>query len=293
MKQQLKAFFHLSHQEQKGIIALSILIFLLSLVRIGLQFYENQQAVYIIDESQWEERLAYEHRLPKGKSTQFFFSFDPNTLSVDSLQLLGISQSISQTIANYREKGGKFYQKEDLLGIYYFDTSLYNQLVPYISIEKNYNSTFNSTESKMKVITYKSTTTFTPIELNTCDSAKLTSLYGIGPVYASRIIKYRNLLGGFVDKAQLLEVYGIDSTLYLSIHKKVTIENLTISQIKINTAEWKDIVKHPYIDKDKANLLLNYRNEHGAYENFAILIKNNILTAEFVNKITPYIDFSL
>ncbi len=35
------------------------------------------------------------------------------------------------------------------------------------------------------------------IELNSSDSASLETLPGIGPVLSARIIKYRNLLGGF------------------------------------------------------------------------------------------------
>jgi DNA uptake protein ComE-like DNA-binding protein len=38
------------------------------------------------------------------------------------------------------------------------------------------------------------------IERNTADSAKLTTLHGIGPSFARHIINYRNRLGGFYRK---------------------------------------------------------------------------------------------
>ena len=41
------------------------------------------------------------------------------------------------------------------------------------------------------------------IELNSADSAALTKLYGIGPSFAKRIVKYRGELGGFISKEQI------------------------------------------------------------------------------------------
>jgi competence protein ComEA len=48
------------------------------------------------------------------------------------------------------------------------------------------------------------------VELNAADSAKLTTIDGIGGAFAKRIIYYRERLGGFIAKEQLKEVFGID-----------------------------------------------------------------------------------
>ncbi|MFA5713547.1 MAG: helix-hairpin-helix domain-containing protein, partial [Bacteroidales bacterium] len=50
------------------------------------------------------------------------------------------------------------------------------------------------------------------VELNSSDSATLLSVPGIGPYFASAILKLREELGGFVSHRQLLEIRGIDST---------------------------------------------------------------------------------
>ena len=43
------------------------------------------------------------------------------------------------------------------------------------------------------------------VELNTADSAGLTKIKGIGAFFAKTIIKYRDLLGGFIAEKQLLD----------------------------------------------------------------------------------------
>ena len=55
------------------------------------------------------------------------------------------------------------------------------------------------------------------ILLNASDTAEWKKIPGIGSVYASRIVQYRNLLGGFSHVEQLLEVYGIDQELFSRI----------------------------------------------------------------------------
>ena len=60
------------------------------------------------------------------------FPFNPNDISLDSLQLLGFSRKQAQTIINYRGKGGKFRQKKDFAKMYVVDSAKYQTLAPYI-----------------------------------------------------------------------------------------------------------------------------------------------------------------
>lgn len=88
------------------------------------------------------------------------------------------------------------------------------------------------------------------INLNTADSAALMTLHGIGAVYASRIIKYRNLLGGYYDKSQILEVYGITKETYSLFCDDIVASADDIVKIPVNTASFKEILHHPYFDYD-------------------------------------------
>lgn len=88
------------------------------------------------------------------------------------------------------------------------------------------------------------------INLNTADSTALMTLHGIGAVYASRIIKYRNLLGGYYDKSQILEVYGITKETYSLFCDDISASADDIVKIPVNTASFKEILRHPYFDYD-------------------------------------------
>jgi competence protein ComEA len=99
------------------------------------------------------------------------------------------------------------------------------------------------------------------VELNTADSAALLPIPGIGPTFASRIIKYRDKLGGFVCSKQLLEIYGITEENFPNIEKHIIINDSIFSKINVNRLEFKQILKHPYIDYEKTKKIVNARNK--------------------------------
>jgi competence protein ComEA len=76
------------------------------------------------------------------------------------------------------------------------------------------------------------------VEVNSADSAGLTKIYGIGPAFASRIIKYRNRLGGFYSKEQLKEVYGLDAEKYAEVREQVRIDPAKVKKVNVNTAQF-------------------------------------------------------
>lgn len=100
------------------------------------------------------------------------------------------------------------------------------------------------------------------IELNSCDSIQLTCINGIGPATASRIIKYRNRLGGFVSKFQLFEVKYFDSSLLLDRNTEWLIDTSKVVKTEISESNIKALYRHPYIGKDLTIRLLAYKKFH-------------------------------
>lgn len=130
-----------------------------------------------------------------------------------------------------------------------------------------------------------------PLDLNRADSAALVSVYGIGPVFASRIVDYRARLGGFVSADQLMEVRGITKERYDEFKENFILPEINIIKININFATQMHLAVHPYITQSMARRLVKGRQMKGGYTNCKQLIDNDILTPAEAHKIEPYISF--
>lgn len=127
------------------------------------------------------------------------------------------------------------------------------------------------------------------IDLNTADTAELQLLWGIGPVLSARIVRYRNLLGGFTDKEQLREVYGLADSVYERIAPQLTVDTSCIQQLDVNTATFGQLLRHPYLDKHQVAAIIRLREKQGPYQSLDDLHQIPIIEQETYNKITPYL----
>ncbi|MGB4293277.1 MAG: helix-hairpin-helix domain-containing protein [Bacteroidales bacterium] len=130
------------------------------------------------------------------------------------------------------------------------------------------------------------------IDLNLADSMELVRLPGIGPVLASRIIKYRNLLGGYVSTSQLGEVYGITDSLCRRLLPVLTADTSAVRKIYINIPGFDRSLRHPYISKDEADAINELRGSGYFFKSVDDLVDKNIFSREKARKLKCYIDFS-
>ncbi|GMQ24478.1 hypothetical protein Aoki45_11600 [Algoriphagus sp. oki45] len=129
------------------------------------------------------------------------------------------------------------------------------------------------------------------IPFSEADSITLQIVPGIGPATAGRIIKYRENLGGFVAKTQLMEVYGMKAETAEEVWEYFEFDPGIRTKIPINQAEAADLSKHPYISYSEAKVIVAYRNQHGDFQNAEDLLKIRIFKKEWVDKIAPYLNF--
>jgi len=130
------------------------------------------------------------------------------------------------------------------------------------------------------------------LDLNKCDSSDLEQLPGIGPVLASRIVKYRNLLGGFASPLQLREVYGLPEETFTAISGFLRADPADVKKISINKAGFRELIRLPYFDRSVVNGILKYRELSGTVKGVEELVDNRIITGEKALKAEPYLDFS-
>jgi competence ComEA-like helix-hairpin-helix protein len=219
--------------------------------------------------------------------------FNPNLAEANELLGLGFSPQTVRRLLRYREKGGVFRKKEDLLRIWGVDSNLVVGLFPFIKVAE----TVTDKEMAGQANTYKPQYPFKPIptkvDVNSADSFALQRLPGIGPKLAARIVAYRDKLGGFHSLAQLQEVYGLNPETLMRLNEEQLwhIGRGVYRKIAINRADASNL-RHPYISRKQAGILEAYRKQHGLFMDSSAM--NNVLSfsAEELRRLFPYLDFS-
>jgi competence ComEA-like helix-hairpin-helix protein len=234
--------------------------------------------------AEFEHNLApdkvYSYReveLKPGRAT--YTDFNPNGLPAERWKELGLSEKQISVIKRFEAKGGHFYKKEDVQKMYVISPETYAKLEPYIQIPPTQFEQKSPTTKASKV----------RIELNTADSLALDQVSGIGPAFASRILKYRERLGGFYSLEQLKEVYGVDSAYFAQWLPQLALNTAVVRKIDINTATFEELKRHPYLNYKQINALIQYRKQHGAYASLSDLKNIPLFTDEILRKLAPYL----
>jgi len=209
-------------------------------------------------------------------SEPVLFMFDPNTATNLDFTRLGFSEKQISSIRKYIAKSGTFRTKEDFLKLNVITEKQKIALSDWILIKS---------EASVEVKRPQSTLV---IEINSADSVQLKQLPGIGSVLAKRIVKYRDLLGGFYSIDQLREVYGLNEQTFALIQNKVTVEPAQIKKIDLNFSDMNELSRHPYLKRNLATKIMKFRSKHGSFKNMIVLRDSMILNIEEYNRIKPY-----
>lgn len=299
----IKNYFNFNKGERIGIVVvIAIIIVVLAypyLVKVSVKDNSDEFLRFSKEIEQFEQSLKNAsdsadeaHRLDfqqmdrsvaENKITPFIFN--PNLLPSEQWSKMGLKDWQIKVIKKYEAKGGKFYKKEDFKRMFCISPSEYEILEPYISIPQQRNE-YADRKPEIKEIKKKAL-----VDLNTADSVTLLTLYGIGPSFAKRIIKYRNLLGGFYSKNQLLEVYGFDQDRLDKIDAYCDVNPGVIKRININTVKTDDLKKHPYMDYYTAKAIVDQRVVLRRFTSIQQLKAIPLIHEDLFNKIQHY--FSL
>lgn len=241
--------------------------------------WEKLDSLLVLWQADSETENQPENELPP------LFRFNPNTVTHTELLALGFSHRLAGQLISYRNKGGRFRSVHDLLKLYAMDTALYNRIAPYVVIPEA-NSLVpgpGSDKTPAEVINV-------PFDLNLADTTQFISVRGIGRVLSKRIVKYREALGGFVDKKQLFEVYGMDSTVVRQLTEQSYIQpDFKPRAINLNQASEMELAAHPYISKAMARAIVTYRFQHGGFRSADNLYELKTIPLESLHRIKPYL----
>lgn len=321
----LKEYFNFNRGERRGlVILLSLLVATIIFGRFmpvlipektydftefehAAKAFESRQAW--IRDSLEQQNLLHQNEQEKSMnkpSTLTPFPFDPNDLPANKWLEIGLSEKQVRVIKNYEKKGGYFRTPDDLRKIYSLSEEEFQALRPFIRIPQEHsgpknNQTVNkvSPDDSAKHTGDSRSALQAPsraipgniiLELNRADSTDLQQLPGIGPSFGARIMKYRQLLGGYIRKEQLMEIYGMDSIRYAGIVEHLSVDSSLVRKVNLNAAGIKELMKHPYIEFYLAKTIVNYRNKQGGITSVDSLRKSAGIPRDLMDKILPYLE---
>lgn len=226
---------------------------------------------------------ANRFKTPDNVTKPELFSFNPNKTTMEDWMRLGLSERNAKTINNYVAKGGYFKRKEDLKKIYGIPSQLIDNIMPLAVFDDEPKIT---SQQPVKIVKTKQVL---HLDINAADSSTLTMLPGIGDRLASRIVRYRNRLGGFVQVSQLLEVYGLQDSILDKIAPLIFVTpSFSIDKIDINKIDYTLLTKHPYMTYSMAKIILAYRKAHGSINGVDEMYSIAGIPQEQLVKFLPY-----
>jgi competence ComEA-like helix-hairpin-helix protein len=104
-----------------------------------------------------------------------------------------------------------------------------------------------------------------------------------------RIVNFREKLGGFYSVDQLAETYGLPDSTYQLIRPRLICRNAVVRKININDASVEELKNHPYIKWNLANVIMQYRKQHGPFKSIEQLEQLLLVTKEQLVKLLPYL----
>ena len=219
--------------------------------------------------------------------------FSIDTVSTSYLASWGLSLRQAEVVLRYRDACGGIFSREHLGRCYVVDEEFVERISPYIIFTPaatNKSTSSLKTQSENAELKGRENGL---IEINSADSATLVALYGIGPLSAHHILRYRELLGGYHSVEQLRELKWVTEENFNHFSHKIYCDSCNISKIDINFAGPKELERHPYVSARALRRIIKQRQLKGGWIRIEEMIEQNILTDDEAKRLAPYLRFGI
>ena len=129
---------------------------------------------------------------------------------------------------------------------------------------------------------------FSKLDINLATEAMLVALPGLGAYTASKIIAYRERLGGFLALDQLQEIQGIRPEILQKVLPYLVLEQ-GVKRMSINEVSYETLKQHPYLTWNQANSIIKMRKQKGAFKEIKELKESVLIDDDTYKKLLPYV----
>ena len=282
--------FVISKRSKRGLLVLILASLGLIFFPRVYMFFQKEEAFVINSEKiaeferthkKFEKRNYSNYYSKKKKYKAPDSKFNPNTYTLSDWINLGLSEKQSVVILKFTARG--IYTEEDLKRIFVIPDVLFELIRDSVIYPERFQNSPNQESFKKQV------KQITLINLNTADTTEFMKIYGVGAFYAKQIIRYREKLGGFFKKEQLLEVWKMTPEAYDKIKDHVFISEKDVKRININSVTIEELKVHPYLKWNQANSIVKMRIQRNGFKNIEEIKESVLIDSETYEKLFPYL----
>lgn len=128
-----------------------------------------------------------------------------------------------------------------------------------------------------------------PVDINEASAADLASIPGMPGYMASRIVSFRESLGGFVDIRQIKDVYGMNEELFERVSPYFLLNRGRPRQLMVNLLSEDQLLEHPYIGPALARQIVNFREKVRLFERPEDIYDLYLVDSILGKKLIPYV----
>ena len=283
-----KSYFQYSKSQRSGIFLLVVLCVICQLAFFylgpSMENSENSEKQKWISLQSKVDSLKVEKQnyIPK------IYPFNPNFITDYKGSKLGMSVAEIDRLLNFRKTNQYVNSASEFQKVTQVSDSLLSTISPYFKfpdwVNKQKANHYKSFEKKAEKIVL--------LDINHATKEDLIKVYGIGPALSDRILKQKELFGGFVSMKQMDDIWGLSPEVILSLNEHFKVATLPkIKKIDINNASIKELMLFPYFKYALAKSIVTYRSMNGDFKNSEDLTKINDFPSEKLDIISLYLEF--
>ncbi|MES2240718.1 MAG: helix-hairpin-helix domain-containing protein [Bacteroidota bacterium] len=291
----IRDYFNFSKDQQKGILSLFFIIVVLQLV-----YYFSDFSSFSKENPEEQKWLSLESQIDSMKNHQKYevpkvYPFNPNFITDYKGYKLGMSVAELDRLHAFRKENKYVNSAKEFQAVTAISDSLLAAIAPYFKFP---DWVKNKKESKLIAFSNVKSEGFSKKEklvvkdINQATQEDLIKIYGIGEAISTRILKFKESLGGFVSMEQMKDVWGLSPEVVQSLSASFKVSTLPdFKKIDINNASIKELAQFPYFKYNLAREIVIYRSMNGDIKNAGDLRKIKGFPVDKENIIGLYLDF--
>ncbi len=281
--------FYVSKRSRQGVyVLICIGLFIVFVPRL-YELVSPSPKIFIEAKEIDQLKTAYRKNVFKGSSNYAKrhkyrsppHAFDPNVYSLKDWMYLGLSEKQAAVVIRFTARG--IQSDDELSKIFVIPKALFEQIKDstfYVNaIREPVKDKSTSSKKSLSIL----------VEVNGATQEQLETIPGVGTFYAKNIIRYRDRLGGFIRKEQLLEVWKMDESKYSEIIDFISIDLNGLRKINLNTVTAEELKAHPYLNWNTANSILKIRTRKGGFKSVEEIKESILVNEEVFIKLKPYV----